>query len=277
YISISINNDAKWTNSRDVYLGLYSFAASQCRYSNDEVTWSGWEPYSTRRVWTLTQGEETKYVYYECKKTNGDTEGPASASIIFSSIPPDPPTDLSITINDGDDYTTSKRVHLRLRAENANECRYQQDDYGWTTWEDYTTSRDLTLQGGDGLKTIYYQCQNDYGKSGTHDTIHLDAGPPGPVYDLSARVGYNSVYLRWSRPSGDVSGFYIYRSTHSLGLFSMIGSTTSTTYTDSQVMPGEGYSYYVIVRSNSGQESRQSNVVSADIPGPLTDGDAPAN
>ena len=271
YISININNGAGWTNSRSVVLGLYAFAASQCRYSNDGITWSDWSPYTTGMVWTLSPGDGKKYVYYECMKTTGDIEGPVSATIVYSQIEPNPPTDMRIRINDGDDYTTSRNVHLTLHATGASYCRFQQDSYGWTDWQEYTTSHDFYLEGGSGSKTIYYQCENDYGRNTVHSSIYLDLSPPSPVTDLTATVGSKTVYLRWSRPSGAVS-FDIYRSIRTTGAFYNIATTSSTSYTDTQVMEGQGYSYYVVAKDYSGQSSLNSNIVSVDIPLPLGPG-----
>jgi len=271
YISININNGASWTNSRSVVLGLYAFAASQCRYSNDEMTWSDWSPYTTRMLWTLSPGDGKKYVYYECMKTTGDVEGPVSATIVYSQVEPSPPSDMRIIINDGDTYTTTRGVHLTLHATGASQCRFQQDNYGWSDWQDYTTSRNFYLEGGSGSKTIYYQCENDYGRNTVHSSIYLDLSPPPAITDLTATVGYKTVYLKWSRPSGAVS-FDIYKSTRTTGAFYNIATTSSTSYTDTQVMEGEGYSYYVIARDYSGQQSGNSNVVSVNIPLPLGPG-----
>ncbi len=179
YISVAINNGARRTNQQGVTLGLYAFAAAQCRFANDNTnSWSGWEPYSTRKSWTLSNGDGTKYVYYNCNKSNGDNIGTASASIDFFHIPPLPPQNMDITINNGDSSTASRNVNLRLRADYASTCRLREEGYSWSGWEDFTSSRTFTLSSGSGLKTVYYECQNDYGTRQAYTTIYLNADPP---------------------------------------------------------------------------------------------------
>ncbi len=267
YIAISINNDARWTNSRDVTLGLYAFAAAQCRYSNDGYSWGAWEPYTTWKQWTLTQEQGSKTVYYNCRKKNNDDIGTASAGIIYSPVPPSPPSDMSISINDGDEYTTSTKVTLRLREDGASACRLRQDSYDWTDWTDYSSGLKFTLRGDDGQKTIYYQCMNDYGTGTVHDSIYLISQPPPRINDLRASAGHDSIYLSWSRPSGAISSYSIYRSATSLGMFTLLATTGSVSYVDRSAAPGETYAYTVKARDMAGQQSADSNVATATISG----------
>ncbi len=274
-ISIQINDGAQVTNSRNVRLGLYCYAADECRYSNDGDSWSSWSDYTTSRHWELSGGEGKKYVYYNCRDVQDNDLGQAQASITYRSQPqPDVPTNLKVMINHGASHTTSPNVGLQLYAQNANDCRYRNDNGDWTGWYVYGTSRDWTLSDGDGRKTVYYQCRNDYGTANAVSaSIYLDSGPPPPVTNLVATIRGSSVYLRWSRPSTSIVSYNIYRSTHSLGMFSKIASTSSIGYTDSNVMAGEGYSYSVRGVDSAGNEAPDSNIVSVDIPGGTAGGD----
>jgi len=268
-ISIQINNGAGTTSNRDVKLGLYCYNADECRYSNDGDSWSSWSDYTTSRHWELSSGEGKKYVYYNCKDVQGNDLGQAQASIKYQQQPqPTVPTDLTVMINHGASHTTSPDVGLQLYAKYASDCRYKNDNGDWTGWYGYGTSMDWTLSDGDGRKTVYYQCRNDYGSStSVSASIYLDSGPPPPITDLSAALRGEEVYLRWSRPSTSVVSYNIYRSTHSLGMFSKIATTRSTTYTDGQVTAGEGYSYTVRGVDGAGNEAQDSNTASVDIPG----------
>jgi len=203
YISISINNGARRVNSRDVTLGLYAFAGYQCKFSNDNpYSWTNLEPYATRKAWTLSPGDGTKYVYYDCKKLNGDDVGTASAQVYLYQIAPGPPANLDIEINGGSSTTQSRNVELTLSAERASECRFSEDQYSWTGWEDYASRRDFTMSSGDGLKTVYYQCRNDYGQKMAYSTIYLQADPPSglsmSINDGSGYAGSRDVTLRLS-------------------------------------------------------------------------------
>ena len=90
----------------------------------------------------------------------------------------------SITINNGDAYTTSTSVTLTLTASDATsgvyQMRFSNDGITWTDWEDYTTSKSWTLTPGDGTKTVYYQIKDNAGLiSETYtDTIVLDTTIP---------------------------------------------------------------------------------------------------
>ncbi|MBD3389689.1 hypothetical protein GF415_01915 [Candidatus Micrarchaeota archaeon] len=273
-ISIEIDNGDDWTNSRDVKLGLYCFAADQCRYRNEGGDWSGWSSYTTRKYWTLSSGEGDKTVHYNCKDSNGNDLGSAEADITYSKREPNPPSSMRIKINNGASHTSSRDVTLKLHATNADACRLKNYGESWSSYRHYTTSMDWTLSDGGGKKTVYYQCKNDYGKESAHASIYLDAEPPGPPRHLSATVDRNSVvHLSWDRPSGDIHEYYIYRSNTDLGMFSKVGSTRSTTWRDTGVSEGYEYAYYVTAVDSAGNEGDQSNTATVNVPGTETGGD----
>jgi len=264
-ISIEIDNGDEWTNSRDVKLGLYCYAAEQCRYRNEGDDWSAWSSYTTKKYWTLSSGEGEKTVHYNCKDYAGNDLGDAEATITYSKVEPVAPSDLSIKINGGDSHTSSHSVTLSLRATNADVCRYKndQDTDWWTQWDDYTTSMDWELSPGDGHKTVYYECKNDYGKDSAHASIYVDSAPPGPIDDLSGFVDTSdTVHLAWSRPSGsDIHEYQIWRSNTALGSFQKVGSTQTTTYQDSSATPGYEYAWIVKALDSAGNEGPDSNTV----------------
>lgn len=67
-LSVKINNNAKYTVSRDVQLALSAKNAKECRYKNDEdLDWGRWEQYTTKKSWTLSEGGDgTRAVFYQC-------------------------------------------------------------------------------------------------------------------------------------------------------------------------------------------------------------------
>ncbi|MBU0586716.1 hypothetical protein KJ780_04325 [Candidatus Micrarchaeota archaeon] len=71
------------------------------------------------------------------------------------------PTDLFITINNGQDFSTSQDVNLTLFANNAEECRYMNsEDPDWNEWEPYSLEKEWKLNAGDGQHAVLYQCRN---------------------------------------------------------------------------------------------------------------------
>lgn len=67
--SILIAEDLTYTNSTSVTLTLTAddttSGVAQMRFSNDNVTWTDWEAYSTSKAWTLTPDDGTKTVYVQ--------------------------------------------------------------------------------------------------------------------------------------------------------------------------------------------------------------------
>ncbi len=274
YVSMQINNGNSWTNSRNVVLGLYCFSAKQSQFSNDGQMWSGWESYGTSRVWTLSPGDGTKYVYFECQDSNGKLVGTTSATILYSQKEPNPPSSLDIEINDGDSYTSSRSVDLTLDARDANQCRFSNENSDWSKWYDYDTEMSWKLSSGDGRKTVYYQCQNDFGTVSTHASIYLETGPPPPITNLRATSDDDYIYLRWSSPGSSAVRYNIYRSTEGMGLLTKVATASSTSWRDGNVVEGLAYSYMVRAVDNAGNEGGNSNVVEAEINryGPLMSG-----
>lgn len=87
--SVLINNDAISTNSTLVTLSLQatddSGVVSEMRFSNDNITWSSWEPYGTIKNWTLSDYEDMMTVYVQFKDAIGNTSDTISDSIYLDS------------------------------------------------------------------------------------------------------------------------------------------------------------------------------------------------
>ncbi len=96
-------------------------------------------------------------------------------------------------------------------------------------------------------------------------------GPPVPPTGLSATPGDNQVGLNWNAPNPA----NIKRATTSGGPYTTIGSTTTSSYTDTTAGNGETY-YYVVSTVNSFGESEDSEEVSAE-PGDINGDGIPDN
>jgi len=82
-LSILINGGAETTDSPLVTLSLSAVGAEECRYSNDKIFWSDYEPYTEVKEWKLESGEGERIVYYQCRNKNGESEI-VSARIILT-------------------------------------------------------------------------------------------------------------------------------------------------------------------------------------------------
>ena len=88
---LQINNGATYTNSTMVNLQLSARDAvsgvSQMRFSNDWGAWSGWEPYSTSKLWNLSASDGEKTVLVQYKDFAGLTTG-AYRNVTLDTTPP---------------------------------------------------------------------------------------------------------------------------------------------------------------------------------------------
>jgi len=94
-----------------------------------------------------------------------------------------PPTS-SITINNGDAYTSSPAVTLSLTYSDelgtVDECRYSNDGT-WDSelWETCSATKSWTLDNIEGTRTVYYQVKDKAGKTtSSQDSIILDLTDP---------------------------------------------------------------------------------------------------
>jgi hypothetical protein len=246
YISLSINNGAAWTSSQNVSLGLYAYSAKECHFSNDGQDWGPWEVYSKKKSWNLTDGEGRKTVFYECKNKTGGDLGLVSAMIYYSAIPQIYPTNLSIIINDGEEYSASTTLQLSLSAMAAFECRLREGNLNWTQWKNFNSSETFTVSANEGAKTIYYQCRNSHGSATVFDRIYLDWTAPSEVKNLKAEASPYSVVLSWGAASDSGSGvesYSIFRKVDST--WKWVGTTHGLSYKDEIVVSGEPYEYKV--------------------------------
>jgi hypothetical protein len=166
----------------------------------------------------------------------------------------------SITINNGDTYTTSNYVTLESTAEDTTSGAYQvrySNDGVWDTelWEAPSTTKTWTLPTGDGTKTVYYQIKGNAGLiSLTYsDTITLDTLPPA-VSITDPTSGYESksstLTITWSG-SDETSGISHYEIRLDGEPRNNVETDTTCTLTDL----AEGtHTFYVKATDSAGNE-----------------------
>jgi Tol biopolymer transport system component len=179
--SIFISDDETFTISTSVTLTLAASdaesGAGEMRFSNNNVTWSDWQVYATSAAWTLTSGDGIKTVYYQVKDNAGLKSPIYSDTITLDTSVPIG----SVSINEGDEFTTSTSVILSLTYEDGisgvDQVRFSNDGV-WDTedWEAPTTTKAWTLTSEDGIKSVYYQIKDNAGLGSTtySDTITLN-------------------------------------------------------------------------------------------------------
>jgi len=89
---IMINGEADYTNSTLTTLTLLGndtvSGIAQMHFSNDNLTWTEYETYSTSKNWTLEDGEGLRQVYAQFKNNAGLASAVTSATIILDTTPP---------------------------------------------------------------------------------------------------------------------------------------------------------------------------------------------
>jgi hypothetical protein len=208
--AITINSGASVTTSTSVTLTLdYSDATSdvdQVRYSNDG-TWDteGWEVPAETKLWILSPDEGQKTVYYQIRDNAGLLSATYSGNIILSYGA----STGSISINNGDDYTTSINVDLTLTYNDPlgiSGVRYSNDGE-WDTeiWEAPSASKTWTLSAGDGEKTVYYQVKNtaELVSPTYSDNIILDTEAPIGTVTISEGAITNQLIVSLTLTASD--------------------------------------------------------------------------
>jgi hypothetical protein len=85
---------------------------------------------------------------------------------------------VSLSVNSGDEFTSTKAVTLSLAAEGAEKCRYSNDNSLWTDYEAPVETRSWTLSSEDERKTVFVQCKAGQKVSRAQAIIILDSSPP---------------------------------------------------------------------------------------------------
>lgn len=104
------------------------------------------------------------------------------------------PSNLQILIEGGATYVNrTDDVNLNISAQNAENCSYSNNGTDWSDWETYSTTKAWNLSSGaDGIRTVYYRCQNVNGTSGSvSDSIIVDSTAPS---NLSISINSGSKY-----------------------------------------------------------------------------------
>ena len=149
---------------------------SGMRFSNDGVSWSAWQPYSTMAYWMLDEVPGIKTAYVQFRDNAGNISATLSDTISLYDVVA--PTG-SISINDGAASTSNTGVSLTLNATDLSgvaSMRFSNDNSTWSAWESYASSRSWTLTAGDGTKTVYVQYRDTTGmtSSSFSDSITLE-------------------------------------------------------------------------------------------------------
>lgn len=98
------------------------------------------------------------------------------------------PQGLTVKLNNGSQYTTSKNVSLSVSISDTSTSGYQMKVWGIdgassednATWETFAATKSIALPTGDGLKTVYVKVRDDVCNetAAASATITLDTSVP---------------------------------------------------------------------------------------------------
>lgn len=156
--SISINNDAAFTNTTNVTLSIAASGVNKMSFSNNGATYSAPETYATGKAWTLTSGDGVKTVFVKFyDTTNNISYDPVTAQIVLD-------TTMPVTTASPVPGIFLNPINLALSANEANSTvRYTLDG------SDPVSSATAVVYGGpitiNATTTVRYFAQDAAGNN----------------------------------------------------------------------------------------------------------------
>ncbi len=188
--TLVINEDASHTDTRAVTLSLSvsddRTGISSMRLTNSaSFTTEEWEPFVTEKSWTLQSDNGTRAVLAQVKDAAGNVRSLTDSIILDTQAP----TDLAISIENDDSYTTSRTVDITLDAmdnlsdeENLTVLLSNDSSFMEATEQDLVEGGitvSWTLSEGDGTKIVYLRVMDEAGNiDSAMDSIVLDSQLP---------------------------------------------------------------------------------------------------
>ena len=130
-----------------------------------------------------------------------------------------------------------------------------------------TTATSYTNTGAKAGMTYYYKVKavNSAGESAYSNVVSgkvksVTPKPAAPVVKIGNSASSGKPMLTWNAVSGATS-YKVYRATSQNGTYSLLGTVTATSYTNTGAKAGTTY-YYKVKAVNSAGESAYSNIVS---------------
>jgi hypothetical protein len=289
-ISVIINNDDRFTNSRNVNVGFVLPAAAALMQLSEDSLFTGtqWQNYQQSLGFELSSEDGTKHVYAKFRFTDGsesDTLGAITDSIIL-----DTEANIDSVYFEPDDVTLAMdsviTFHLvssegeggaEIFFPGMNGLKLTYDDTGSDTiLGRYVYSRSYTIpvniETVDGVVIGRF---TDVAGNRADDVVAATllniSNPPTPVTLFAAAQSSSSIRLNWSETiDNDFTAYHIYRDTNntisnSSEAVSVISSGDSVVYIDTGLNDSTWYYFRIYIYDNTGK-SAASNIDSAFTP-----------
>lgn|GEM_PF-4233773 len=160
--SLSINDGAEYTYSREVVLFFDAPAAESFAVANDSmklISDPEWFPMRPSVDWLLQTGHRRKTVFVRYKNRSQAISTIYSASIIPAGINP------SVILDGGSEFTLDREISVSARGDgNIDSIQIlSSTDFSQSVWRTYQPEVPYILTTGNGEKSVYCRLRNDFG------------------------------------------------------------------------------------------------------------------
>ncbi|VVB85693.1 Cell surface glycoprotein [uncultured archaeon] len=149
-LSIVINNGVVYINSTSVMLSVSAVNTTQISFSNDNMTWSEWDPFAITNSWTLTSGDGLKTVYFRARNDMGeaspvsdtiilDTTKPVVTDLTLNTTSPKLNDAVNISVNISDRYLNASSIVVEVKHPGGFTNRSSMNGNG-TYYVDYSNT-----------------------------------------------------------------------------------------------------------------------------------------
>lgn len=204
---LTVNSGEPYSSSRNVSLAI-SAGEDTDNFTLISVSifdhWNEvWAPFSEESLYELPDEEGIFQVFVKVRDRANNTSPSFSSVITYD---PSPPVPLKIVANKGVTLTNSTTVDLELKAYDStsglSRMRFGFDGLEWSTWENYSSKKQIILPGDDGEKIIFFQVMdgagNVYDGTDVYTRFVLDTTPPVsemiPAYSPDGSSGWYVSY-----------------------------------------------------------------------------------
>lgn len=261
---LSIEGGKKVSNSRNVTLTFADTTEDdvvemiiQGDVAESVDTWV-WIPFTDTKRIQLSEGDGAKVITARLRDSAGNVSQPGSAEITLDRSVP---SSLSISINEGAEYTESHQVMLSLAATSAREMFISgsivQDDntFRWVPFQEIFSVR---LLEGEGSKAIRAKFRNGIENESeeVEAFIVLDMSPPTiasvQVFDSADSTDDDMIFH-----PGQVIAFQALAGKDETGLEGFLSIADGVSYETKQRMTDAGAGFYTCLWDTAGLSDRE--------------------
>jgi fibronectin type 3 domain-containing protein len=255
----------------DSVLGASYYKIYRNYTSDGTYTEVGSVPIGTTYTDTGLLSNRTYYYRVTAVNSKGEeSEQSSSFATTLSDVTvPSAPTGITATA-----FSTS--ITVSWYSSGAMSYKVYRSDWAYGTYMEVgspTTGTTYTDTGLSPYTTYYYTVkavnsdgveseQSSYAFATTLSDVTVPSAPTGVT---ATPLSSNSISVSWFSVSGATSSmsYKVYRDTYYNGTYMEAGSSTTTTYTDTELSPNTTYYYKVSAVNSEGVESAQSSYASA--------------